>query len=70
MTDGEAIQRYGPDALFVVQIVNIAEAMGNLNYLIDADADNPELVRSYLHQSEEYLERLVALARARRDQSG
>lgn len=62
----EAVQRYGPDALFVVQIVNIAEAMGNLNYLIGADAEKPEAVRSYLHQSEEFLAKLVALARSYR----
>jgi hypothetical protein len=38
--------------------MNILETLGNLNYLIQVDARDPSLVRSYANQAEE---RLVAL---------
>jgi hypothetical protein len=38
--------------------MNILETLGNLTYLIQVDARDPSLVRSYANQAEE---RLVAL---------
>lgn len=40
---------------------NIIEALGNLLYLIDQDADRPDLVRSYAAQSEERVGALQAI---------
>ena len=59
----DALQRYSADDLVFVQTLNIAEALGNLNYLIRLDAENPEAVRSHLLEIEDLLRRLVALVR-------
>jgi hypothetical protein len=40
------------------EVRNVIEALGNLLYLIELDAENPNLVRSYTGQAEE---RLMAL---------
>lgn len=40
---------------------NIIEALGNLLYLIDQDADKPALLRSYAAQAQERLGALQAL---------
>jgi hypothetical protein len=43
------------------EINNILEGLVNLNYLIRADLDNHELVRTYLDLSDGQLDRLKAL---------
>ena len=40
---------------------NIIEALGNLFYLIQLDAENPSLVRNYIAQAEERLHALQTM---------
>lgn len=51
------------DDLLAVHMLNTLESLQNLNYLIGVDAENAEVVRSYLLQSERLLRRLVASVR-------
>jgi len=63
MTD--AGTTYSPETLFLVQVLNHLEALGNLNHLIDADAEDAQTVRSYLKQSEDILRQVAALVCSR-----
>ena len=52
---------YQVDGQVIAQIVNIAETVANLNYLIHLEANNPRLVRSYSSQADERLQTLGKL---------
>jgi hypothetical protein len=54
-----------PETLFLVDTLNMIETLGNLNHLIEADADDAQTIRSYVSQSEDVLRRLAALVRSR-----
>jgi len=58
-------QRYSPETLFLVQVLNHLEALGNLNYLMNADAEDAQTVHSYVKQSEDILQQVAALVRSR-----
>ena len=59
----EASRVASAEILYVVDSLNMVEALGNLNYLIDKDAEDSEAIRSYVSQSEEILRRLTVLVR-------
>lgn len=61
----EAGQGASPEILFLVDSLNMIEALGNLNYLIDKDVEDAEAIRSYVSQSEDILRRLATLVRSR-----
>ena len=46
------------DAQVLSDIANLAETVANLNYLIELEAHNPRLVRSYASQADERLRTL------------
>jgi len=58
-------QKYSSETLFLVEVLNHLEALGNLNHLIDADAEDAQTVRSYLKQSEDILRQVAALVCSR-----
>ena len=58
-------QRYSAETLFLVQVLNHLEAIGNLNHLMDADAEDAQTVRCYLKQSEDILRQVAVLVRCR-----
>jgi hypothetical protein len=58
-------QKYSAEKLFLVQVLNYLETLGNLNHLVNADAEDAQTVRSYLKQSEEILPQLAALVYSR-----
>ena len=57
----------GPETLFLVDTLNMLEALGNLNHLIQCDAGDADAVHSYVSQSEDILRRLAGLVRARHE---
>ena len=58
-------QKYSAETLFLVEVLNHLEALGNLNHLIDANAEDAQTVRSYLKQSEDILRQVAALVCSR-----
>ena len=56
---------YSPETLFLVDALNMIEALGNLNHLIKGDAEDAQAIRSYVSQSEDILRRLAALVCSR-----
>ena len=56
---------HGPETLFLVDTLNMLEALGNLNHLIQCDAGDADAVHCYVSQSEDILRRLAGLVRAR-----
>jgi hypothetical protein len=61
----EASRGASPEILFLVDSLNMIEALGNLNYLIDKDVQDAEAIHSYVSQSEDILRRLATLVRSR-----
>jgi len=57
--------KYGPETLFLVDALNMIEALGNLTHLIEADARDGEAVHSYVTQADQILRRLATLVRSR-----
>ena len=49
---------------FVDNVVNISETLSNLTFLIEVDAEHPELVRRYARQAEDVLRALGELVRS------
>jgi hypothetical protein len=39
---------YDAETLFLVDTLNMIEALGNLNHLIEMDAENAHAIRAYL----------------------
>ena len=63
---GELGRAHDAETLFLVDALNMVEALGNLNHLIAVDnGDDSDAVQSYLSQSDDILRRLVALLRSR-----
>jgi hypothetical protein len=56
---------HSSETLFVVDVLNMIEALGNLNHLIKADSGDAEAVHSYVTQADDILGRLAALIRSR-----
>jgi hypothetical protein len=48
---------------FVDDVVHISDTLSNLTYLIDVDAENPELVRQYTKHADQLLLALGNLIR-------
>lgn len=62
---GELGRAHDAETLFLVDALNMVEALGNLNHLIQVDNGDSDAVQSYLSESDDILRRLVALLRAR-----
>ena len=62
---GELGRAHDAETLFLVDALNMVEALGNLNHLIQVDNGDSDAVQSYLSESNDILRRLVALLRSR-----
>jgi len=49
---------------FVENVLHISDTLSNLTYLIELDAEKPELVRQYTKQADQVLRSLEDLVRA------
>ena len=62
---GQPGRAQSAETLFLVDALNMIEALGNLNHLLREDAGDADAVHSYLSQADDILHRLTALVRSR-----